>query len=233
MEKKYKILIVLFVAMTIASVSGFYKSYFQFFPDFENITFFIHIHFVIFLSWFGLLIWQPVLIQQNKFALHRKVGKVSYFLAPLMVISILLMVKLTIARNLSISIEQAALASAGAILDAIFFTVFYVISMVNKRRIRWHVAFVIAASLIVFNPGWGRFITNLSNQELGLLAMTLTPYLISVSVLVYEKIKLKRPVLKSPYLLFTLLWTLEIILLVTVSQTAFWKNFIGRIAAMQ
>lgn len=136
MEKKYKTIVTFFIATMLISIAGFYKSYFQFFPYFENIALFTHIHFLIFLSWFAILISQPILIKQNKYALHRKVGRFSYFLAPIMVLSIFVMVKLSVTNNLSVSKEQVAIASAGAILDAVFFSILYGVSMANKQKIK-------------------------------------------------------------------------------------------------
>ncbi len=133
MEKNYKTLIALFIALLLISVSGFYNSYFRYFPEFENTPFFTHIHFIIFLSWFAILISQPFLIKQKKFSLHRKIGRFSYFLTPIMVVSILVMVRLSVAKNLAISSQQAAIATAGALLDATFFSAFYIISMVHKK----------------------------------------------------------------------------------------------------
>lgn len=152
MERNYKTLVFLFTAILLISIAGFYRSYFRFFPHFKDITFFTHIHFVIFLSWFALLIWQPILIKQQKFELHRKVGRLSYGLAPIMVLSILIMVKLTVVNNLAISKDQAIIGFTGAILDAISFSIFYILSIRNKNRVRWHVASLIGASLIILNP---------------------------------------------------------------------------------
>lgn len=232
MEKNYKTLIALFIAISVISVAGFYKSYFQFFPYFENTAFFTHIHFVIFLSWFAILIWQPILIKQHRFSLHRKVGRFSYFLAPVMVVSILVMVKMNIATNLSNSKEQAVIAFTGAILDIVSFSVFYIISMVNKNQIRWHVGAMIGASLIILNPGLGRLISTHFNQELGILAMSLTPFLVSLPILFYEKFKLKRPALKSPYLLISVIWILELVLFIILPGMDFWQAFIEGIAAL-
>lgn len=230
MEKNYKTLIALFIALLLISVSGFYNSYFRYFPEFENTPFFTHIHFIIFLSWFAILISQPLLIKQKKFSLHRKIGRLSYFLTPIMVLSILVMVRLSVVKNLAISNQQAAMATAGALLDATFFSTFYIMSMVYKRNIKRHVAFLIGASLVILNPGLGRLISDLVNQGIGVLAMILTPYIISLTILFYEKFKLKRPLLKSPYLFVAILWTLEIILFVTLPNTTFWNDFIQNIA---
>lgn len=232
MEKNYKTLIALFIAFLLISVSGFYNSYFQYFPRFENIPFFTHIHFVIFLTWFAFLILQPYFIKEKKFSLHRKIGRLSYFLAPIMIVSILIMVKLSVVKNLSISSQQAAIASAGAILDSVFFSTFYVLSMIYKKNVRRHVAFLIGASLIILNPGLGRLITDLISQEFAILAMILTPYMVSLTILFYEKLKLKRPLLKSPYLVIISLWTLEIALFITLPNTIFWQQFIQNIAKL-
>jgi len=230
MENNYKTLVALFIGMLLISVSGFYNTYFQFFPLFENIPFFTHIHFIIFLSWFAILIWQPLLIKQKKFDLHRKVGRFSYFLAPIMVVSILVMVKISIGRNISISMQQAKMATAGALLDLLSFSVFYIYSMLHKNKVRKHVAGLIGASLIILNPGMGRLISNLFNQELAILAMSLTPFIVTFSILLYEKLKLKRPIFKSPYLLILLVWTIELVLFIMLPGTVFWENFIGLIS---
>ncbi|MFY0480999.1 hypothetical protein ACI6PS_00225 [Flavobacterium sp. PLA-1-15] len=230
MENKYKTLVALFGAISLISILGFYATYFQFFPLFEGIPFFTHIHFIIFLSWFAILIWQPILIHQRNYSLHRKVGRFSYFLAPVMVVSILVMVKLSVGKNLSISRVQAGMAMAGALLDVTSFCIFYVYSIVNKNRIRKHVAGMIGASLIILNPGLGRLIATLFNQELGILVMSLTPFLVSLVILLYEKFQLKRPMLKSPYLLIPLVWLVELVLFIVLPGTAFWSALIDTIA---
>lgn len=233
MEKNYKTLVALFFGMMLISILGFYNSYFQFFPVFENVPFFTHIHFIIFLSWFAILIWQPLLIQQRNYALHRKVGRFSYFLAPIMVVSILIMVKINIAKNLSISKAQAGIATAGALLDVVSFSVFYIYSILNRNRVRRHVAGIIGASLIILNPGLGRLMSNLFNQEMGILTMSLMPFLVALALLLYEKFKLKRPMLKSPYLLIPLVWLVELVLFILLPGSDFWEKFIDFISGMK
>jgi hypothetical protein len=230
MEKNYKAIVALFSVLSLTSLAGFYKSYFQFFPDFKNITFFTHIHFVIFICWFLIIAWQPILVKQKKLNLHKKIGKLTYFLAPIMVISILLMVKFTFAKNLINSKESALMGSTGAILDATAFAICYIISMFNVQKTRWHVAFIIGASLIVFNPGLGRFIISISNQKIGILIMALMPILIPFAIIIYEKIKFNRAIFKNPYLLFVLIWIVELACFAILPKQLSWQNFIQKIA---
>lgn len=228
MEKKHKILTVIFVAIAVVSVAGFYKTYFALFPTFQGLHALTHIHLAAFSSWFVLLVWQPILIRQKKYELHRKVGGLSYVLAPFMFITILAMVAVSFPGRFANNQEEAYIPATGGILDAVFFMAYYLIAMFNKRDVRWHVAFILAASLIVLNPGLGRLVGNLTNPGTGILAMVFTPYLVSLSILTYEKIKLKRGILKSPYLLFLLLWTLEVALFVILPTTAFWQTLLDK-----
>ena len=228
MEKKYKILTIIFIAIAVISISGFYKTYFALFPAFQGLHAFTHVHLAAFLGWFVLLIWQPILIRQKKFELHRKLGQISYFLVPLMFITILGMVTVSFPHSFAKNQEQAYIATTGAILDAVFFITYYLISMFNKRNMRWHVAFILAASLTILNPGLGRLAGNLINQGIGILTIILTPYFASISILIYEKTKLKREIFKSPYLLFLLLWTLEVVLLFILSANAVWQNLLEK-----
>ncbi len=229
MEKKYKILTIIFAAIALVSVAGFYKTYFALFPTFQGLPAFTHIHLAVILSWFVLIVWQPILIRQKKYKLHKKVGRLSYFLAPLMFITILGMVAVSFPRRFANNQEDAYVRITGAILDSVFFMTCYLIAMFNKRNMRWHVAFILGASLIVLNPGLVRLVGNLTNQGTAILTIVCTPYLVSLSILIYEKLKFKREILKSPYLLFLLLWTLEVGLFVTLSATAFWQNLLNKI----
>ncbi|MDR7132560.1 hypothetical protein J2X69_004933 [Algoriphagus sp. 4150] len=107
---------------------------------------------------------------------------------------------------------------------------YYLIAVLNKNNIRWHVAFIIGATLVAFNPGSARLI-NLFNPELG-LAVVIVPFIVPGTIIIIEKIKFKRPVLRSPYFFFLLFWTLEIVLIVTIPQTTFWQNAIVKIAGI-
>lgn len=222
MEKRNKILIILFALIIVISLSGFYKSYLSYFPDFSKFQTIIHLHFLAFLGWFALIILQPILIMQKKINLHHKLGKFSYFLAPILVITILLLTREKILREIIVSKEDASLTAFIGLMDAISFSVFYLIAMINKRNLRWHVAFIIGATLIVLNPGMARLL-NQFQYGLGLVAAVFTPFLVSITILIFEKIKFKREIVKSPYLLFLLMWIFEIVLFITIPQTTFWQ----------
>jgi len=120
--------------------------------------------------------------------------------------------------------SDAAVTLLIGLLDAVTFFVYYIIAMINKRNLRWHVAFLIAASLIILNPGMSRLLNQIQPGS-GLLAAVFSPFVVAALIILYEKIKLKRSVLKSPYFLFFCCWTAEMVLFMTLPETEVWRNF--------
>ncbi len=109
--------------------------------------------------------------------------------------------------------------------------VHYIIAMLKSKNTRWHVAFIIASSLVLLNPGLGRMIAALSDRQTGLLVMIITPYLVLLCILFFEKIKYKRPILKSPFALIFLLFMMEFFLFALIVSSKFWRDFIDKLAA--
>ncbi|SFF38736.1 hypothetical protein SAMN05216167_1613 [Spirosoma endophyticum] len=87
MEKLYRTSSYLFIAVMLMVFVGFYKTYFGLFPHFDGITLALHIHAVTILAWMSILIIQPFLIRGKKLELHRLIGKISYVVMPLVVLS--------------------------------------------------------------------------------------------------------------------------------------------------
>lgn len=87
-----------FIALLFLAVIGFWNSYFsKLFSGIDSILHFseinnyIHFHAVTMLLWIGMLITQSFLIRFNKRSLHKFVGKFSYLLVPVLVISLILL----------------------------------------------------------------------------------------------------------------------------------------------
>lgn len=223
MEKKYKFLIAFFSLVTIVSLAGFYSSYWSKFPRFGEFKNLIHIHFLAFTCWLILIVIQPILIMRKKFMLHRQLGRFSYLLAPILVLTIILLTKEKFIREFDEFPSDAAITAFIAFVDISSFSTFYLKAMFKKSNVRWHVAFIIAATLIVLNPGLSRLLNQIT-MGLGILTAVLIPFLIPGIVLIIEKIKYKRAILKSPYFWIIIIWTIEILLFITIPPTDFWKN---------
>lgn len=226
--KNNQLLIAFFFSVVVISLAGFFNSYIRFLPDTTKFPPVIHIHFAAFICWFALLLVQPILIWRKKYALHQKIGKISYFLTPVLVVTILILVIRQTKREMNISEDKAAITAFIGLLDAISFSAYYLIAMFNRKNLRWHIAFIIAASLIILNPGMSRLLNHIK-PGLGLPASVLFPFIISISIVLIEKIRWKKRVLQSPYFLFLCCWIFEIALFITIPKTDFWHSLIRKL----
>jgi hypothetical protein len=150
MDRSYKYLGYFLLLLIPLTIAGFYKTYIVQFPNFtENITNFIHVHAFIATVWIGLLIIQPFLIVNRQFALHRKLGKVSYIVFPLLVLSFIPQIIRTAnsdnPKNLFFSLADGSLL-----------IIFYSLAIYYKKISSKHMRYMIATALVFLGPTLGR-----------------------------------------------------------------------------
>jgi hypothetical protein len=161
MEKAYKNIGLFIIVVFVFVILGFYNSYYGLIPSFKGVTVAMHIHGTIMLGWFLLLIVQPILIRQNKFQLHKKVGKLSYVLAPLVVFSILLASKAQFVHNLNLQTREDNISVLTLDLPlAITFAAFYILAMLNKKSAAIHMRYMISTALLIMIAGTVRVFLN-------------------------------------------------------------------------
>ena len=193
MEKKYKYLGYFMLLLIPLIFAGFYKTYIEQIPNFgERINSFIHIHAAIATAWISMLIAQPFLILNKKFALHRTIGKLSYIVFPLLVLSFIPQVL----RNINEGHVQSAFFP---IADCLLLILFYSLAVYNRKKSSRHMRFMIASALVFLGPtvgrigpiwfGWSELLTQ--NVMYGII------YAILLSLIIYDKVNGKK---YNPYL---------------------------------
>jgi hypothetical protein len=166
MEKAYKNIGLFIIILLAFVILGFYNSYYGLIPSFKGVSGAMHIHGTMMLSWFLLLIIQPILIRQNKFELHKKLGKISYVLAPLVVLSILLVSKAQFLRNFTLQTRKDNIAILTLDLPLAFtFATFYILAMLNKKRTAYHMRYMISTALLIMIAGTVRVFLNYFGLE--------------------------------------------------------------------
>ena len=150
MDRTYKYLGYFLLLLIPLIFAGFYRSYFQPFPNFgANITVFVHLHAFIASIWVLLLIVQPFLILNKKNALHRKVGKLSYFVFPLLIVSFIPQILKIIRTE-----EKANLFFP--LGDGVLLITFYSLAIYYRKESSKHMRYMIASALVLLGPTWGR-----------------------------------------------------------------------------
>ena len=152
MEKSYKHLGYFFMIMIPLIVAAFFKTYIVKFPNFgANYDNFIHVHAFFASLWVLTLIVQPFLIINKKMAWHRIVGKASYVIFPLLILSFIPgMIKLYKAGEYIFIFFPAA--------DCIVLIILYSLAIYHKKKTAKHMRFMIAASLPLLGPTIGRIL---------------------------------------------------------------------------
>lgn len=161
MEKTYRFLPYYFAIFTVLVIYCFYQSYFGEFPDFQDvvspignvpitITGVTHFHALMILSWLLLLIVQPILILKKQLNWHRLLGKVSYGVVALMILSFILIVRQQQLREKSLPVFTANL------IDPIVFVVFYCLAIYYRKKPAYHLRFMVMTILGFIGPAFAR-----------------------------------------------------------------------------
>lgn len=177
MQKVYRNTAIFIVLILLGIQWGFYQSYTSQFPNFVDKTATIHIHGIFLMMWMGLLIVQPLLISTGRPKLHRAIGKVSYVLGPLIVVTMFLVGKGSYGRAIGLIPEKENLTFM--VLDIrgyLTFAIFWALAMFYRKIPASHMRYMIATGIIAIGPGVGRGLTNSFGLGFG-PALTITDVL--------------------------------------------------------
>jgi hypothetical protein len=228
MEKAYRNISFFFLAILIIVILGFFKTYFGLFPTFKNVTNIQHIHGALFLLWFIMLIVQPILVRKRQYKWHRLVGKVSYFLVPLIVFSIFFIAK-EMYDNSPTNLPQSARISSLYIpfYQIVDFVTLYILAIYYKRKISYHMRYMITTSLAVYGAALKRFFIHMlgvNGQNAFLYTYILTD-LILIGLIVYD---IRHGKLYKPYIVSLILIFLSQLGFYFLRDTVIWQTVCGK-----
>jgi hypothetical protein len=146
---------------------GFHATYIQYFPTFNEFTWLHHIHGALMASWVFLLVLQPVLIYIRKFSAHRFLGKLSYVIAPLMVISMLMIARVSYYKWVGEfgSVEVFSWQSV-TWMQLLMFVLFYSLAIFYKKDTFRHMRFMIGTAIIMVGPSLSRILNEYMDTSL-------------------------------------------------------------------
>ena len=157
-------LIYFFIFLLLISLAGFYKTYLVKFPNFNGFTWAHHFHGAVMLTWVLMLVAQPIFIRTKNFRLHRIVGKASYFIFPLLILSFFVVAQASYFRNIKASGEIEALAGmANGIPDIFYISILYGLGIYYRKKTSFHLRFFACIGLMILGPGLGRFMIAVCN----------------------------------------------------------------------
>ena len=148
-------MILMFVIVHI----GFHATYIKEFPEFQKFNWVHHIHGALMGAWVLLLLLQPILIHKKKFAAHRFLGKLSYAVAPCVIVSMVFIAR----QNYQTGILKKSAADVMAIqsitwMQTVMFVLFYSLAIYYRKNSYNHMRFMIATAIVMIGPPINRII---------------------------------------------------------------------------
>ena len=147
-------IIVGIILLIILAHIGFSKSYIQFFPKFDGFTAAQHFHGMMMMGWLLMLLVQPILILKGKTKLHRRVGALSYVLAPLVLLSMYLVIE----SRYDVYLERGREAKAVIAWLSInfrlmmFFAILYFLAIYYRHRPALHMRYMCGTAFLLIAP---------------------------------------------------------------------------------
>jgi hypothetical protein len=132
------------------TIVAFYKTYIVQFPNFsERNGTFIHIHAAISVLWIAMMIAQPFLIQSKNYKLHRTIGKLSYIVFPILILSF-------IPQIVRIILHDDPRGIFFPVADMVLMVIFYILAIYHRKNSSMHMRYMIAVVLVFLFPTLGR-----------------------------------------------------------------------------
>lgn len=140
----------LVAALVAVAFVGFFPSYFGQFPRFASSGWQVHFHVATIFAWLGLLVAQGTLAARGRLVLHRRLGRWSYALVPLVIVGFVLVTRFGQQRH-----PNPALIGA-SVLDGSLFLTFYVLAILRRQDARLHGRYMMLTAVAFIDPALGR-----------------------------------------------------------------------------
>ena len=160
MEKYYKNIGNYFLILILFISLGFYYPYFSLFPQFKSVTTIVHFHTITLMLWTFILIAQPILIRYQKYKAHKILGRVTYFLVPVVILTCFGVMRQQYYEDIEnkMTSAQSFKALFTSFTGVLSIIIYYVLAIVNVLRsnIAFHMRYMICLFLEFIPPTFGR-----------------------------------------------------------------------------
>jgi hypothetical protein len=215
-EKYYRNIGLYFLILILFIGLGFYYPYFSLFPGFKSVTTTVHVHTLTLMSWTLILIAQPILIRYKKYKAHKIIGRVTYVLVPLVIITCIGVMRQQYNEDLAQKMTQheslkSLFTSLTGILSIIIYYLLAIIAVL-KGNIAFHMRYMICLFLEFIPPTFGRTLgywLNMRQVYTHTIAVAVGALILVILILADKKRKLNFTpyvVALALYLIFTFSW---------------------------
>lgn len=151
----YRYITISFIVFFLLAVVGFWNSYFT--KIFAQENYRMHTHGIALILWLALLIIQPYLIRTKKLPLHKTLGKFTYLLVPILVLTTLDLLKYSLSKMERLG-NTGYFFVALVVNALIAYLIFYGLAIYHKRKANIHARYMICTAFPMFTPITDRII---------------------------------------------------------------------------
>ena len=144
-----------FLALLLLALPAFWPSYF--FPKKYESDWHVHLHGIAMFLWMVLLIVQASLIRARNFPVHRALGKASFVLVPVIIVSTLLLANHRMRGGLNSELIYFFYVQLALLVQ---FTVAYSLAIFERRTPAAHMRFMSCTALALVDPILARVLAN-------------------------------------------------------------------------
>jgi hypothetical protein len=148
-----------FVVFLALTVLAFWPSYFA--RLFEQPTAWFHAHGIVLALWLGMLVVQAQLIRTQRRSWHRQLGKLSYAVAPAVVVITTVFIHQRVSPGLVGVLQLPPMALhflALTLLSLVVFAVFYALAIAHRRDAQTHARWMLCTVFPLVTPVTDRLI---------------------------------------------------------------------------
>lgn len=204
-------------------VAAFFPTYFARLGETGTVH---HVHGLSATAWFLLLIIQSWLITHRKNAMHRSIGKISFIVAPLIVIAGIGVMRAMMSGDWG---DQAFLRPVLLFIDVIslaFFAICYLLAIVNRGDVAIHARCMTATVFAALPPALVRFllfyIPGVATVEAALHPAMVITELVIVALIIHDY---RRYQVRFPYPAALAVFLTMHTLMYPVAATSWWQTF--------
>jgi hypothetical protein len=226
----YRHAYVYFSIALLVAVVGFFPSYFSRLRTTDAVH---HFHGVLASMWMFGLITQSWLMSQGKTALHRTLGKLSLLIAPLFILSGLLVVHVMLSSNDDFSKAFGVRLAFIDLTTMLYFGVAYTLAIRHRKSMQLHARYMASTALLVFPPALARLLGNFVPGIESFEAALHCSYFICeaiVAVLLFDDFRTGR--VRAPYPILLLVFALQQASFLVSPSPSWWNAvtlWIGRL----
>jgi hypothetical protein len=190
MAKTYRGILLLVMALVPLSYFGFRASYWGHFPRFFGVGWEVHFHLLTIACWLAMLVAQAWLAAKGRIAQHKRIGRLSYVLVPMIVLGFVFVTNFGQLRHKEPALLGASFFDGGA------FLAFYALAIAYRRNTAYHSRYMMLTAVPFINPTLGRAVApelSATVELLIIIALLITarvrktawqPYLVALLTLI-------------------------------------------------